>query len=179
MESDPKIMMKYRFESQHAVSQLLEQIYRSPVRHGRYAINYQDIESINSTHIYHDSFRTTVCKNLRTRQLRTTHKRKCPLLIHLFQRTKLHLGTRTNTEMKVDRLWSVLVSQLLENVAEVSLGLDVLDPLGIDPHPLDALPHSPRDVRLGSALEKLLRLITMFIGGQLKPCFMMCQKSKT
>jgi hypothetical protein len=73
----------------------------------------------------------------------------------------------------------VLVSQLLENIAEVSLGLDVLDPLGIDPHPLDALPHSPRDVRLGSALEKLLRLITMFIGGQLKPCFMMCQKSKT
>lgn len=104
MESDPKIMMKCRFGSQLTVSQSLEQIYRSPVRHGRYTINYQDIESINSTHIYHGSFRTTVCKNVRTRQLRTTHKRKCPLLIHLFQRTKLHLGTRTNTEMKVDRL---------------------------------------------------------------------------
>jgi hypothetical protein len=72
----------------------------------------------------------------------------------------------------------VLVSQLLENTAEVSLGLDVLDPLGIDPYSLDALLHSPRNVRLGSALEELLRLITMFIGGQLKPCFMMCQKSK-
>jgi hypothetical protein len=51
-------MMKCRFGSQLAVRQSLEQIYRSPVRHGRYTINYQDIESINSTHIYHGSFRT-------------------------------------------------------------------------------------------------------------------------
>ena len=71
----------------------------------------------------------------------------------------------------------MLVSQLLENTAEVSLSLDVIDPLGIDPYSLDALLHSPRNVCLSSALEELLRLITMFISGQLKPCFMMCQKS--
>lgn len=64
----------------------------------------------------------------------------------------------------------MLVSQLLENITKVSLGFYVLDPLGIDPHSLDALLHSPRDVRLGSALEELLRLITLYIRGQLKPC---------
>jgi hypothetical protein len=62
----------------------------------------------------------------------------------------------------------MLVSELLENSAEVCLALGALDPLGLDPHPLDALLHCPGNARLGPGLEKLLCLVTLLIGGELK-----------
>lgn len=62
----------------------------------------------------------------------------------------------------------MLVSELLENIAEVGLALGALDPLGLDPHPLDALLHRPRNARLDPALEKLLCLVTLLIRGKLK-----------
>ena len=62
---------------------------------------------------------------------------------------------------------SMLVSELLENNAEICLTLGALDPLGLDPHPLDALLYRPRNACLGPGLEELLSLITLLVGGQL------------
>ena len=69
------------------------------------------------------------------------------------------------------------MSERPNNITEVGLALDTLDPLGVDPHSLDALLHGPGDARLGSALEELLRLITLLASGQLKPCFTACKKT--
>ena len=68
------------------------------------------------------------------------------------------------------------MSERPNNITEVGLALDTLDPLGVDPHSLDALLHGPGDARLGSALEELLRLITLLVSGQLKPCLATCKK---
>jgi hypothetical protein len=59
---------------------------------------------------------------------------------------------------------------LLEKIAELGLVPDAFAPFGIDPHSLDALLHGPCDVRLCSALEKLLHIITLFISGELQGC---------
>lgn len=111
----------------------------------------------------------TVCSNQHWGRTTSNKSNQWPFINPLLNPTNYTpVRHYKGKEKRRAHLASVLVSVLLDGIAQVGLALDALDPLGIDPHSLDALLHSSGDARLGSALEKLLRLITLLISGQLK-----------